>query len=56
VVGLIQHPPKGGWGAIPLPFFAGILMAAAGGFMVMKFKPAPGKAPSPPAAAVQRGE
>ena len=46
VVGIMMHPPKGGMSAIPIPFYIGILMAAAGGFMATKFKPAP----APPAA------
>ena len=51
VVGIFMHPPKGGFGAIPLPFYLGILMAAAGGFMATKFKPAPAPpAAKPPAA------
>lgn len=41
VVGIMMHPPKGGFAAIPIPFYIGILMAAAGGFMATKFKPAP---------------
>src|SRR5438445_3253213 len=31
VYALVLHPPAGGWGKIPLPFYAGILMAALGG-------------------------
>jgi hypothetical protein len=46
IVGLAMHPPKGGFSAIPIPFILGILLAALGGFMVTKFKPA-----APPAAA-----
>lgn len=46
IVGIVMHPPKGGLAAIPLPFILGIFLAAAGGFMVTKFKPAP--APEPP--------
>ncbi|MGB1129872.1 MAG: hypothetical protein ACPG4K_07470 [Haloferula sp.] len=45
VVGILMHPPKGGFAAIPVPFYLGILLAAAGGFMATKFKPAP----APPA-------
>ena len=48
VVALLQHRPDGGFGAIPLPFYLGILMAAAGGFMVVKFKPVPGGHQAPP--------
>lgn len=46
VVATIMHPPKGGLGAIPLPFVLGILLAALGGFMVTRFKP--GSVPPPP--------
>jgi len=40
IVGIAMHPPKGGFSAIPIPFILGILLAAVGGFMVTKFKPA----------------
>lgn len=50
VVAIAKHPPEGGFKAIPLPFMLGIVLAALGGFLVTKFKPAPGKAPGPPAA------
>jgi hypothetical protein len=46
IVGLLMHPPKGGFAAIPIPFVIGILLAAIGGFMVTRFKP--GAAPPPP--------
>jgi len=42
VVALSIHSPKGGWGAIPIPFYIGILLAAIGGCMVTVFKPGPG--------------
>lgn len=51
VVALALHPPQGGISGVPLPFFLGIILAATGGFLVMKFKPAPGKpAQAPPQA------
>jgi drug/metabolite transporter (DMT)-like permease len=50
VVSLIVHPPEGGWGAIRWPFFLGIVLAATGAAMVMKFKPPPAKHPPAPAA------
>lgn len=50
VVAMLLHPPEGGLKAIPLPFFAGILMAASGGFLVAKFSPS-NAAPKKPAAA-----
>ncbi len=51
IVATAMHPPKGGLTAIPLPFIAGILLAALGGFMVTKFKPTPA-----PAAAKQASQ
>lgn len=45
IVSIALHPPKGGLGAIPLPFILGIVLAALGGFLVTKFKP--GSAPPP---------
>ena len=42
IVALSMHPPKGGWGSIPIPFYLGILLAAIGGCMVTVFKPGPG--------------
>lgn len=42
VVSLSMHPPSGGFGSIRWQFVLGILMAAFGGFLVTKFKPAPG--------------
>ncbi|NNC86905.1 MAG: hypothetical protein HKN82_00435 [Akkermansiaceae bacterium] len=57
IVAMILHPPKGGVGAIPVPFLLGILLAALGGFLVTKFKPNPAAAPKKPeAAAVEAAE
>ncbi len=39
IVGMVIHPPKGGFSGIPVPFMLGILLAAVGGFMVTKYKP-----------------
>jgi len=39
VVGIIKHPPAGGWGTIQWQFVVGILMAAAGGCLVTLYKP-----------------
>jgi len=41
VYSLYLHPPAGGLGRVPLPFFLGIILAALGGFLVTYFKPAP---------------
>jgi len=54
IVALWQHPPKGGWGAIPWPFWLGILMAAVGGCLVTYFKPGPPQAKKPAAAIEQK--
>ncbi len=50
------HPPAGGISSIRWPFFAGILLAALGGFLVTFYRPAPTaphKPASPPVAAGQ---
>jgi len=39
LVSICKDPPDGGLGAIPWQFLCGILMAALGGFLVVKFKP-----------------
>lgn len=44
VVSLVLHPPAGGWGNVRWPFFAGIVLAALGGFLVTLYKPAPAPA------------
>ena len=46
LVAILMHPPAGGWGSLRWQFFAGIVLAAAGGMLVTLYKPA---APSPPA-------
>jgi len=40
VVSVLMHPPAGGWGSMRWQFFAGIAMAALGGFLVTMYKPA----------------
>lgn len=49
IVALSLHPPAGGLGSIRWPFFAGIVLAALGGYLVTVYKPAP--TPPAPAAA-----
>ena len=39
LVSISLHPPEGGMGAIKWPFWFGILLAAAGGGLVSKYKP-----------------
>jgi len=48
IVSICMDRPAGGLAAVPWQFFCGILMAALGGFMVVKFKPA-GSHGAPPA-------
>jgi drug/metabolite transporter (DMT)-like permease len=43
---LVLHPPQGGWAKLPLPFVAGILLAAVGGCLVTLYKPASAPPPS----------
>jgi len=52
VVALLMHPPAGGWSALKPQFVAGILLAAVGGLLVMRYRPAaaPPAAPPTPAA------
>ena len=38
-VALAMHPPPGGLAALNWPFLLGILLAAAGGFLVSLYKP-----------------
>ena len=52
VVAILLHPPSGGWSAIRWPFLLGILLAALGGCLVSLYKPPPGHAAPPAAAAV----
>jgi hypothetical protein len=48
VVSLSLHPPKGGFGGLAWQFYAGIVLAAAGGMLVTLYKPAPGAPPKAP--------
>lgn len=52
IASMILHPPAGGLGSIRAPFFIGILMAALGGYLVVKYKPGP--APAKPQSAVEQ--
>src|SRR5262245_28840278 len=46
VVALLVHPPAGGWSSVKLPFVAGILLAAVGGLLVMRYRPLPAMTPA----------
>lgn len=48
LVALIAHPPEGGWSTLKPQFVVGILLAAVGGLLVMRYRPA--TAPPPTAA------
>ena len=41
IAATLMHPPKGGFGGIAWQFYAGIVLAAAGGCLVSFYKPAP---------------
>lgn len=60
VVGSLLHPPKDGWGHVNPLFFAGILLAVAGGYMVARYNPAnlapPKKAPAQASASATSGK
>ncbi len=49
VVAAILHPPAGGWGSVRWPFFAGLVLAAVGGFLVTFYRPNPAPPPAKPA-------
>lgn len=52
VVALLVHPPAGGWASLRWQFVAGIVLAALGGLLVMRYRPMPAPAhPSAPPAA-----
>ena len=54
IAAMAMHPPKGGIGAVPWQFYAGILMAAAGGCMVVLYRPPPAPAAKAASAAAPR--
>jgi hypothetical protein len=49
VVALLVHPPERGWGSVRWQFAAGVLLAALGGLLVMRYRPlsAAAKGPAP---------
>lgn len=52
IVATLLHPPAGGVSAIKPPFVIGLLMAAAGGFLVTKYRPMDAPKPAAHAPAV----
>lgn len=56
IVSMTMHPPAGGLAGIRWQFVIGIVMAALGGYLVVKFKPDPApKGPAGKVAAVDKG-
>jgi hypothetical protein len=53
VVALLVHPPAGGWGSLRWQFVAGIVLAALGGLLVMRYRPAAAPAPGAPPSATR---
>ncbi len=53
VVALLVHPPSGGWSSVRWPFLAGIVLAACGGYLVMRFRPMPAAPPGSASGAPQ---
>jgi hypothetical protein len=49
IVATLWHPPAGGLSAVKPQFVLGLLMAAAGGFLVTRFRPEPAKPVASPA-------
>jgi hypothetical protein len=52
-VSMASHPPEGGFGAIRWQFWLGIVLAAAGGALVTKFKPDAAPLRKPPVSVTQ---
>ncbi|HEX6882664.1 MAG TPA: hypothetical protein VF530_04735 [Planctomycetota bacterium] len=46
VVAMLVHPPAGGFGSVRWQFVAGVLLAALGGLLVMRYRPLPAPAAS----------
>ena len=59
IVAIALHPPKGCVFNVPWQFVLGIVMAAAGGYLVVTFKPPPAPkvaaAPAPQVASIDSG-
>jgi drug/metabolite transporter (DMT)-like permease len=49
VIASLLHPPAKGWGSVNPLFFAGIILAVAGGYMVARYNPANMAPPKKPA-------
>ena len=50
VIASLLHPPKDGWGNVSPLFFAGIVLAVTGGYMVARYNPANMAPPKKPTA------
>ena len=53
-VAMLVHPPAGGFKAVPMPFLAGIVLAAGGAFLVAKYAPTNQGATAKPVAAASQ--
>lgn len=51
IVALLVHPPAGGFASVRWQFVAGVVLAALGGLLVMRYRPMPAPAGTPPPAA-----
>lgn len=56
IVALLLHPPEGGFKTLNMQFILGILLAAAGGFLVAKYAPTNQGAAAKPVAVEQKGQ
>ena len=54
VVAMLVHPPAGGFGSVRWQFVAGVLLAALGGLLVMRYRPLPAPAASAAAPAASQ--
>lgn len=45
ITALVIHLPAGGWSSLRWQFIVGIILAALGGYMVVKYKPNPSPPP-----------
>ena len=56
VVSMSMHPPAGGLAKVKPAFMLGIVMAALGGYLVARYKPAPGPGKPPVEPTSEAGE
>lgn len=56
LLAITLHPPVGGVSSIRWPFFAGIILAALGGFLVTLYRPAPAAPHKPATPPISEGQ